>query len=178
MRSKEEAEDYRYFPDPDLLPLELDPAWVAALEASLPELPDAKRERLMSQYGLTAYDAGVLIIESARADFFERAATGRDAKLVANWTTNELLARLAKEGLEIDDSPISAADLAALVELIETDVISTKIAREVFDHMWAGEGSPGEIVEARGLTPGERRRRPRGDDRRSDRRQSRIRPGR
>ncbi len=152
MRSKEEAHDYRYFPDPDLLPLELDAAWVKAIEAGLPELPDAKRARLMSQYGLTRYDAGVLAIEAARADYFERAAAGRDAKLVANWTTNELLARLAKDGLEIDASPIAAADVAGLVTLLEDGVISSKIAKEVFDRMWAGEGTPAAIVEARGLT--------------------------
>ncbi|HTI68272.1 MAG TPA: Asp-tRNA(Asn)/Glu-tRNA(Gln) amidotransferase subunit GatB [Caulobacteraceae bacterium] len=151
MRSKEEAHDYRYFPDPDLLPLELDPAWVAAIQASLPELPDDKRARLQSQYGLSAYDARVLVIEAGRADFFEKAAKGRDAKLVANWTTNELLARLAKDGHEIEDSPIPAADIAGLVELIENGTISSKIAKEVFDHMWAGEGTPKAIVEARGL---------------------------
>ena len=151
MRSKEEADDYRYFPDPDLLPLELDPAWIKQIEASLPELPDDKRRRLMSQYGLSAYDAGVLVTEGARADYFEAAAKGRDAKLVANWVANELLGHLAKDGLEITDSPIGAADVAGLVELIETGVISTKIGREVFEHMWAGEGSAAEIVEKRGL---------------------------
>ncbi len=151
MRSKEEAEDYRYFPDPDLLPLELDPTWVRAIEATLPELPDAKKRRLESQYGLSPYDAGVLVAEAARADFFEAAATGRDAKLVANWTTNNLLARLAEAGLDIADSPIAAKDIAALVRLIEEDVISSKIARVVFDHMWEGEGEPAAIVEARGL---------------------------
>ena len=152
MRSKEEADDYRYFPDPDLLPLELDPAWIKQIEASLPELPDDKRHRLMSQYGLSAYDAGVLVTEGARADYFEAAAKGRDAKLTANWVANELLGHLAKDGLEITDSPIGAADVAGLVELIETNVISSKIAREVFEHMWAGEGSATQIVEARGLT--------------------------
>jgi aspartyl-tRNA(Asn)/glutamyl-tRNA(Gln) amidotransferase subunit B len=152
MRSKEEAHDYRYFPDPDLLPLVLDPAWVAQIEARLPELPDAKRARLSAQYGLSAYDAGVLAIEQARADYFERAAAGRDAKLVANWTTNELLARLAKAGLEIDASPIPAEDVAALVKLLEDEVISSKIAKEVFDKMWAGEGAPAGIVERHGLT--------------------------
>jgi aspartyl-tRNA(Asn)/glutamyl-tRNA(Gln) amidotransferase subunit B len=151
MRSKEEAQDYRYFPDPDLLPLELDPAWIKSIEASLPELPDAKRARFVSQYGLSTYDAGVLVIEQARADYFESAAAGRDAKLTANWVTNELLARLAKGGLDIEDSPISAADLAGLVRLLEEDVISSKIAREVFEHMWAGEGSAEAIVAARGL---------------------------
>jgi aspartyl-tRNA(Asn)/glutamyl-tRNA(Gln) amidotransferase subunit B len=151
MRSKEEAQDYRYFPDPDLLPLELDPAWIKSIEASLPELPDAKRARFVSQYGLSTYDAGVLVIEQARADYFESAAAGRDAKLTANWVTNELLARLAKGGLDIEDSPISAADLAGLVRLLEEDVISSKIAREVFEHMWAGEGSAEAIVAVRGL---------------------------
>ena len=107
MRSKEDAHDYRYFPDPDLLPLELDPAWIKAIEASLPELPDDKKPRgCMSQYGLSAYDAGVLVIEGARADFFEaRGRAGRDAKLVANWVTNELLGRLAKDGLDIERQP-------------------------------------------------------------------------
>jgi len=151
MRSKEDAHDYRYFPDPDLLPLELDPAWVARIEASLPELPDAKRARLAAQYGLSRYDAGVLVIDAARADYFERAAAGRDAKLVANWTTNELLARLAKDGLDIDASPIPAADVAGLVKLLEDGVISSKIAKEVFDRMWAGEGTPAQIVERENL---------------------------
>jgi len=151
MRSKEDAHDYRYFPDPDLLPLVLDPAWIKRIEASLPELPDEKRRRLMNQYGLSAYDAGVLIIEGARADFFETAAKGRDAKLTANWVANELLGHLAKDGLEITESPLPPAEIAGLVELIETDVISSKIAREVFEHMWAGEGAAAAIVEARGL---------------------------
>ena len=151
MRSKEEAHDYRYFPDPDLLPLELDATWIESLKAGLPELPDDKKARLQSQYGLSAYDAGVLIIESARADFFEKAATGRDAKLTANWITNGLLTRLAEAGLDIDASPIPTADIAGLVELIENGTISSKIAKEVFDHMWAGEGAPAAIVKARGL---------------------------
>jgi aspartyl-tRNA(Asn)/glutamyl-tRNA(Gln) amidotransferase subunit B len=152
MRSKEEAHDYRYFPDPDLLPLVLDPAWIETIRASLPELPDAKRARLVAQYGLSPYDAGVLVIEQARADYFERAAQGRDAKLVANWVTNELLARLAKDGLDIEQSPIPSDDVAGLVKLLEDGVISSKIAKEVFDHMWAGEGTPAAIVETRGLT--------------------------
>jgi aspartyl-tRNA(Asn)/glutamyl-tRNA(Gln) amidotransferase subunit B len=151
MRSKEEAQDYRYFPDPDLLPLELDPVWVAKIESELPELPDAKRARLVEQYGLSLYDAGVIAGERARADYFERAAEGRDAKLVANWVTNGLLARLAEHGLEIDESPIAAGELAGLVRLIEEGVISSKIAREVFEHMWNGEGSAAQVVEARGL---------------------------
>jgi aspartyl-tRNA(Asn)/glutamyl-tRNA(Gln) amidotransferase subunit B len=151
MRSKEEADDYRYFPDPDLLPLELDPAWVKAIEAALPELLDDKRRRLMRDYGLSAYDAGVLTADGERADFFEAAAKGRDAKLIANWVANELLGHLAKDGLDIAESPIPAADIAGLVQLIEEDVISSKIAREVFEHMWAGEGTPAAIVEARSL---------------------------
>ena len=151
MRSKEEAHDYRYFPDPDLLPLELDPAWIEDLKASLPELPDDKKARLQSQYGLSAYDAGVLIIEGARADFFETAASGRDAKLVANWISNGLLTRLAEGGLDIEASPIPAADIAGLVGLIEDGTISSKIAKQVFDFMWAGEGAPADIVEKHGL---------------------------
>ena len=151
MRSKEEAHDYRYFPDPDLLPLELDPDWVADIKASLPELPDAKRARLESQYGLSRYDAGVLVIDAARADYFERAAAGRDAKLVANTVTNAVLSHLAKGGLEIDASPVSADDVAELVKLQEDGVISSKMAKEVFEFMWAGEGTPTQIVERRGL---------------------------
>src|ERR1700756_2845734 len=151
MRSKEDAQDYRYFPDPDLLPLELDPAWIKAIEATLPELPDDKRRRLMNQYGLSAYDAGVLITEGARADYFEAAAKGRDAKLTANWVANELLGHLAKDGLEITESPLAPADVAGLVQLIEDGVISSKIARTVFEHMWAGEGTPARIVDRRGL---------------------------
>ncbi|KQY95154.1 glutamyl-tRNA amidotransferase [Caulobacter sp. Root1455] len=151
MRSKEEAHDYRYFPDPDLLPLVLDPAWVKEIEETLPELPDAKKARLQSQYGLSAYDAGVLIIEADRADYFEAAAKGRDAKLVSNWVTNELLSKLSAHGHEIAASPLPASDIAELVELIENGTISSKIAKEVFEHMWAGEGRPAKIVEARGL---------------------------
>ncbi len=151
MRSKEEAHDYRYFPDPDLLPLELDPAWVKAIQDSLPELPDPKKARLQSQYGLTPYDAGVLVTERARADFFEAAAKGRDAKLTANWVTNDLAARLTAAGLDIGQSPISAGEIAELVALIEEGVISSKIAKDVFERMWAGEGAPRAIVKAAGL---------------------------
>ena len=151
MRSKEEAHDYRYFPDPDLLPLVLDADWVKQIQDTLPELPDAKKARLQSQYGLSAYDAGVLIIESDRADYFEAAAKGRDAKLVSNWVTNELLSKLSANGHEIAASPLPSSDIAQLVELIENGTISSKIAKEVFEHMWAGEGRPAEIVEKRGL---------------------------
>ncbi|WP_334161296.1 Asp-tRNA(Asn)/Glu-tRNA(Gln) amidotransferase subunit GatB [Phenylobacterium sp.] len=151
MRSKEEAHDYRYFPDPDLLPLELDPAWIKEIEATLPELPDAKKARLQSQYGLTAYDAGVLITEQARAEFYEAAAKGRDAKLVANWVTNDLAARLTAGGIDIADSPIRPDEIAELVQLIEEGVISSKIAKDVFERMWAGEGRASHIVETQGL---------------------------
>ena len=151
MRSKEEANDYRYFPDPDLLPLELEEAWIADIKGSLPELPDEKRRRLMSQYGLSQYDAVVLISDQAKADYFEEAAKGRDAKLVSNWVTNELSARLSADNLEFDESPLPAAHVAELVALIEEGVISSKIAKEVFDHVWNGEGSPRQVVDARGL---------------------------
>jgi aspartyl-tRNA(Asn)/glutamyl-tRNA(Gln) amidotransferase subunit B len=151
MRSKEEAHDYRYFPDPDLLPLVIDPAWVKDIEAGLPELPDAKKARLMADYGLSPYDASVLTSDGDVAAFFEEAAKGRDAKLVANWTLNDLLGRLGKDGLEITASPISAADIGALVGLIEDCTISGKIARTVFEHMWDGEGAPAAIVEKHGL---------------------------
>jgi len=151
MRSKEEAHDYRYFPDPDLLPLVLDPKWVKEIEAGLPELPDAKKARFQSQYGLSAYDAGVLIAEQAKADFYEAAAKGRDAKLVANWVTNDLAARLTAAGQDISESPIGPAAIAELVQLIEEGVISSKIAKDVFERMWAGEGAASEIVEKQGL---------------------------
>jgi aspartyl-tRNA(Asn)/glutamyl-tRNA(Gln) amidotransferase subunit B len=151
MRSKEEAMDYRYFPDPDLLPLELEQAWIDEIKATLPELPDEKRRRLMSQYGLSQYDAVVLISDQAKADYFEEAAEGRDAKLVSNWVTNEVSARLTADGKEFSDNPLPAAHVAQLVELIETNVISSKIAKEVFDHVWNGEGSPSEVVEKHGL---------------------------
>lgn len=151
MRSKEEAQDYRYFPDPDLLPLDLEQAWIDDIKASLPELPDDKRKRLMSEYGLSQYDAIVLISEQAKADYFETAAKGRDAKLVSNWVTNEVSARLAADNKDFSDNPLPAAHVAQLVELIETNVISSKIAKEVFDHVWNGEGSPAEVVEKHGL---------------------------
>ncbi|MFN3582754.1 Asp-tRNA(Asn)/Glu-tRNA(Gln) amidotransferase subunit GatB [Phenylobacterium sp.] len=152
MRSKEEAHDYRYFPDPDLLPLELDPAWVKKIEAELPELPDAKKARFQAQYGLSAYDAGVLISDRAKADFYEAAARGRDAKLVANWVTNDLAARLSATAQDFAESPIGPAAVAELVQLIEEGAISSKIAKDVFERMWAGEGGAREIVELHGLT--------------------------
>jgi aspartyl-tRNA(Asn)/glutamyl-tRNA(Gln) amidotransferase subunit B len=151
MRSKEEAHDYRYFPDPDLLPLVLEEAWIEDIRRSLPELPAARRRRFAEQYGLTPYDAGVLTAEDERAAFFERAVQGRGAKLVANWTVNDLLGRLAAEGREIGDSPVSPEAIGELVGLIEDGTISGKIARTVFDKLWTGEGSPREIVEREGL---------------------------
>ncbi|WP_024880144.1 Asp-tRNA(Asn)/Glu-tRNA(Gln) amidotransferase subunit GatB [Methylosinus sp. LW3] len=151
MRSKEEAHDYRYFPDPDLLPLEFDQAYVDALKVELPELPDEKRARFVADYGLPPYDAGVLVAERASADFFEEAAKGRDAKLVANWVINELFGRLNKEGLDITRSPVSAAAIGAIVDLISTSVISGKIGKDLFEIVWQEGGDPREIVETRGL---------------------------
>jgi aspartyl-tRNA(Asn)/glutamyl-tRNA(Gln) amidotransferase subunit B len=150
MRSKEEAHDYRYFPDPDLLPLELTQAEVDALDAELPELPDEKKARFVRE-GLSAYDAGVLTAERATADFFEAVAKGRDAKAAANWVINELTGRLNKEGKEISRSPMSAAQLGAILDLIEQGVISGKIAKDLFEIVWAEGGDPRAIVDARGL---------------------------
>ena len=157
MRSKEEAHDYRYFPDPDLLPLELTRAEVDALKAKLPELPDEKKARFVSE-GLSSYDAGVLTAERATADFFEAVAKGRDAKAAANWVTNELTGRLNKEGKEISGSPVSAAQLGAVLDLIGEGTISGKIAKDLFEIVWSEGGDPRTIVEARGLTPAQSRR--------------------
>ena len=151
MRSKEEAHDYRYFPDPDLLPLELDGDWVAAIKNGLPELPDEKRARFMSGYGLSAYDANVLIAERASSDFFEATAKGRDGKITANWVINELFGRLNKEGKTIETTPVSATQLGQLVDLITAGTINGKIAKDVFEIIWTEGGSPSEIVESRGL---------------------------
>jgi len=151
MRTKEEAHDYRYFPDPDLLPLELTQEWVDALKADLPELPDEKKRRFMEQYGLSAYDAGVLVAERASADYFEKVAAGRDGKLAANWVINELFGRLNKEGLDIEQSPVSAVQLGSIIDLITSKTISGKIAKDVFDIVWTEGGDPAEIVEKRGL---------------------------
>jgi aspartyl-tRNA(Asn)/glutamyl-tRNA(Gln) amidotransferase subunit B len=151
MRSKEEAHDYRYFPDPDLLPLELTQDYVDALAHDLPELPDAKRARFVADYGLTPYDADVLIAERESADYFEAVAKGRDAKQAANWVINELFGRLNKEGREVAASPVSAAQLGAILDLIKQGTISGKIAKDVFDIVWAEGGDPRAIVETRGL---------------------------
>ncbi len=156
MRTKEEAHDYRYFPDPDLLPLQVDQAYVDALAAALPELPDAKLGRFMREYGLTAYDAAVLVTERASADFYEavlRKQEGgrRDPKTAANWVINELFGRLNKEGRDIGASPVSAERLGAILDLVEEGKINGKIAKDLFEIVWLESGDPREIVAARGL---------------------------
>ncbi len=151
MRSKEEAHDYRYFPDPDLLPLEFDQAFVDELAKGLPELPDDKRSRFIADYGLPAYDAGVLVMERESADYFEAVARGRDAKLAANWVINELFGRLNKEGKTIAASPVSSQQLGAIVELISAGTISGKIAKDLFEIVWSEGGDPHAIVEQRGM---------------------------
>ena len=151
MRSKEEAHDYRYFPDPDLLPLELTPDYVADLKKDLPELPDAKKARFVRDYKLSPYDAGVLVAERESAEYFEAVAKGRDGKTAANWVVNELFGRLNKEGLEVEASPVSTRQLGAILDLIASGAISGKIAKEVFEIVWKEGGEPADIVEKRGL---------------------------
>ncbi len=167
MRSKEEAHDYRYFPDPDLLPLELTQDYVDGLKQGLPELPDARRARFMQDYGLSAYDAGVLTAERESAEFFEAVAKGRDGvvgkardgvvakprdgKVAANWVINELFGRLNKEGLGIERSPVSAGQLGGIIDLIGAGAISGKIAKDVFEIVWSEGGDPADIVAKRGL---------------------------
>ncbi len=151
MRSKEEAHDYRYFPDPDLLPLELTPEFVEAQRKTLPELPDAKKTRFMADYGLSSYDAGVLVAERETADFFEAIAEGRDAKLAANWVISELFGRLNKAGKDVTDSPVSAESLGGLIDLIADNTISGSIAKRVFDEMFESGREAAEIVEEQGL---------------------------
>jgi aspartyl-tRNA(Asn)/glutamyl-tRNA(Gln) amidotransferase subunit B len=151
MRNKEEAHDYRYFPDPDLLPLEVTPAYVEALKGALPELPDAKRARFVRDYGLSAYDAAVLVGEREIAEFFEAVTAGRDPKIAANWVINELFGRLNREGKEIGQSPVSAVQLGAILDLIGEGTISGKIAKDLFEIVWGEGGDPRAIVEARGL---------------------------
>jgi len=152
MRSKEEAHDYRYFPDPDLLPLVLDAAWVEEIKAGLPELPDEKKARLVADYGLSPYDASVLVGEAENADFFEAVASGRDAKTAANWVTGSLFGALNKAGLDVADSPISAAQLGGLIDLIEDATISGRIAKDVFEIMFEIGQDAAAIVEEKGLT--------------------------
>jgi aspartyl-tRNA(Asn)/glutamyl-tRNA(Gln) amidotransferase subunit B len=151
MRSKEEAHDYRYFPDPDLLPLELTQGYVDSLKQGLPELPDEKKARFIADYKLSPYDAAVLVAERESAEFFEAVAKGRDGKTAANWVINELFGRLNKEGLEITASPVSAKQLGGILDLIGSNAISGKIAKDVFEIVWSEGGEPAEIVEKRGL---------------------------
>jgi aspartyl-tRNA(Asn)/glutamyl-tRNA(Gln) amidotransferase subunit B len=151
MRSKEDAHDYRYFPDPDLLPLEIDPEWVERIRRSLPELPDAKKHRFMKEFGLSLYDAAVLSQDKAKADYFETVAKGRDGKAAANWVTTELFGALNKSGRDIADSPVKAADLGRLIDLIADGTISGRIAKDVFAIMFETGGDPERIVEERGL---------------------------
>ncbi len=151
MRSKEEAHDYRYFPDPDLLPLEFDQAYVDALAKDLPELPDDKKARLVQSLGLSAYDASVLVSDKAIADYFEKVAEGRDGKMAANWVINDLLGALNKAGGEIDASPMSPTQLGAIIDLIRDGTISGKIAKDLFEIVWTEGGDPKTIVQERGL---------------------------
>lgn len=151
MRSKEFAHDYRYFPDPDLLPVRLDDAYIEAIEDTLPELPDDKKQRFIKDMGLSAYDAGVLVADRDTAAYFEEAASGHDAKTVANWLTTNLFGALNKTDRDISESPVSAQHLGELVGLIEDETISTKIAKDVFEVMLETSKAPGEIVEEKGL---------------------------
>jgi len=151
MRSKEEAHDYRYFPCPDLLPLEIEQGWVDDIAASLPELPDAKKARFVGDYGLTEYDAGVLTAEVEAAAYFEAVAQGRDGKMAANWVINELFGRLKKDECDITESPVSPDQLGGIIDLIAKGDISGKIAKDLFEIVYTEGGDPAEIVEARGM---------------------------
>jgi aspartyl-tRNA(Asn)/glutamyl-tRNA(Gln) amidotransferase subunit B len=151
MRSKEEAHDYRYFPDPDLLPLEIEQAWVDAIAAELPELPDARKARYVAEFGITEYDAGVLTAEAENAVYFEAVAQGRDGKQAANWVINELFGRLNKDGHSIEESPVSATQLGAILELMASGDISGKIAKDLFEIVYTEGGDPAQIVAARGM---------------------------
>ena len=173
MRSKEEAHDYRYFPDPDLLPLELDRGLRGGAARQLPELPDAKKGGCVRDYGLSAYDADVLVAERDTADFFEQVARGRDAKPAANWVINELSGRLNKEGPTSRTSPVSAAQLGAILDLIADGTISGKIAKDVFEIVWSEGGDPRAIVETARHGAGDRHRAPSRRRRRDHRREPR-----
>ncbi|WP_299370333.1 Asp-tRNA(Asn)/Glu-tRNA(Gln) amidotransferase subunit GatB [uncultured Tateyamaria sp.] len=151
MRSKEEAHDYRYFPDPDLLPLEIEQAWVDDIAASLPELPDAKKARFIADFSLTDYDASVLTADVDTAAYFEAVAQGRDGKQAANWVINELFGRLKKDDTDITQSPVSPAQLGGIVDLIAKGDISGKIAKDLFEIIYSEGGDPAEVVEARGM---------------------------
>jgi aspartyl-tRNA(Asn)/glutamyl-tRNA(Gln) amidotransferase subunit B len=151
MRSKEDAHDYRYFPDPDLLPLVLEPDWVDSLKAALPELPDAKRARFVRDYGIPNYDAGVLVVEQATADFYETVAKGRDARLAANWVTGDFFAALNRTGRSIETTPVTAAALGGLLDLIADGTINGRIAKDVFEEMVETGADAPAIVEKKGL---------------------------
>ena len=151
MRSKEEAHDYRYFPDPDLLPLEIEQAWVDGIAATLPELPDAKKARFISDFGISDYDASVLTADLDSAGYFEEVARDRDGKMAANWVINELFGRLKKDEKDIADSPVSPAHLGGIIDLIASDAISGKIAKDVFEITYTTGRDPAEIVETEGM---------------------------
>jgi aspartyl-tRNA(Asn)/glutamyl-tRNA(Gln) amidotransferase subunit B len=151
MRSKENAHDYRYFPDPDLLPLEFDDAFIEKVRDDLPELPDDKKNRFITDFGLTPYDASVLVVDQTNADFFEKVAEGRDGKIAANWVINNLFGALGKAGKSVAESPVSADNLGKLLDLLKDDVISGRIAKDVFEIMWETGGDPEAIVEEKGL---------------------------
>jgi aspartyl-tRNA(Asn)/glutamyl-tRNA(Gln) amidotransferase subunit B len=151
MRSKENAHDYRYFPDPDLLPLEFDDAFIEKVRDDLPELPDDKKNRFITDFGLTPYDASVLVVDQTNADFFEKVAEGRDGKIAANWVINNLFGALGKAGKSVAESPVSADNLGKLLDLLKDDVISGRIAKDVFEIMWETSGDPEAIVEEKGL---------------------------
>jgi aspartyl-tRNA(Asn)/glutamyl-tRNA(Gln) amidotransferase subunit B len=151
MRSKEEAHDYRYFPDPDLLPLEIEQAWVDDIAANLPELPDEKKARFINDFGLSDYDASVLTADVESAAFFEETAKGRSGKLAANWVINELFGRLKKKDHSITESPVSPAQLGGIIDLISSDAISGKIAKDLFEIVYTEGGDPAQIVEERGM---------------------------
>jgi len=151
MRSKEEAHDYRYFPCPDLLPLEIEQAWVDDIAANMPELPDAKKARFMGDFGLTDYDANVLTADLDSAGFFEAVAKGRDGKITANWVINELFGRLNKESLTIADTPMSAQQLGGIIDLITSGEISGKMAKDLFELIWKDGGTPADVAAANGM---------------------------
>ncbi|WP_413154746.1 Asp-tRNA(Asn)/Glu-tRNA(Gln) amidotransferase subunit GatB [Bartonella sp. cb54] len=151
MRSKEEAHDYRYFPDPDLLPLEFDQEFVDSLAAELPELPDDIKARFINEMGLTAYDASILVTEKAIADYFEEVARGRDGKIAANWVINDLLGALNKDNREIEDTPVTPDQLGSIIDLIKEGTISGKIAKDLFEIIWNEGGDPRQVVEQRNM---------------------------
>lgn len=151
MRSKEEAHDYRYFPDPDLLPLEIEQSFVDQIAKTLPELPDARKARLIAEYGLSTADTSVLVAEKETADYFEAVAVGREGRLAANWVINELGGQLNRHGLTISDSPVAAEQLGSLLDLITAKTISGRIAKQLFEIVWSEGGDPAEIAEQRGL---------------------------